>query len=135
MTFSKYTGIIGRSGSTTVAKWDVSIDTADNSSDTIDVVSDAVTGSYIVKVINKSEVSSTYSISLSNVPADLEVSLDGGTYQTPINNVVTFNNAGTFVANDAVDTHTHVLTFNDPASSSNDGLYNISINVNLVQTH
>ena len=135
ITFSKYTGVISRSGPTSVAKWDVSIDTTDNASDTLTVVTDSTAASYIVKVVNKSEVSSDYSIVLSNVPTGLEVSLDSGVSKTPINNEIVFSNAGSFVASDATNTHRHVLTFNDPNGNSNEGTHNIRIDINLEQTH
>ena len=131
---ARYSSSLSGFNSAEVAKFIVSLDTSDNVSDNLSLVSSVTTASYTLKVINTSNVSTAYYISLSNVPDGLEVMLDNsGTYLTPINNVITFNNVGSFSASDPNNTHTHVLTFNDPITTSNNGIYSIDINVNVEQ--
>ena len=135
---ARYSSSINRSSSKGVAKFDVSLDTSDNISDSLSLVSGVTTANYTLKVINSSEVSSGYSIVLSNVPAGLEVMLDNsGTYSTPTNNQIVFsgNNCTncSFTINDIGSTHTHILTFNDPSNTSNNGAYQINIDVNVEQ--
>ena len=134
---SKYTSSIAGTSRKDVAKFDVSISTSDNASDTLNMLSGTTEATYIVKVTSRSEVTSTYEIVLSNVPNGLQVSLDNGTYQTPVNSTVTFSGINcsgcSFDLNSNVTEHTHTLKFFDPLSSSNSGTNSINIDVEFSQ--
>lgn len=129
LTLSKYVGIIGKSGTATVAKWEVSTDTSDNTSDTLNMIIGNTQESYIIKITSTSDVKAIYSITLSNLPSGLEVMLDNGNYQTQVNNTITFNNVGYINANDTTRTKTHTLTFNVPIGTSSIDASNIDIDV------
>lgn len=129
VTLSKYVGTISDSGTKTIAKWEVSTDTSDNESDTLDMVVGNTTQSYTLKVTSTSETKAIYSIVLSNVPNEIQVKLDNGTYQTPTNNVINFNNVGYINANAETRTITHTLTFNVPIDSNTINANEINIDV------
>ena len=61
--------------------------------------------------------------------------IDDATYQTPTNNKITFDNIGSFNANDENNEHTHTLTFNAPLDSNIVGESNINIDVIFVQVN
>ncbi len=130
---AKYTSLLSASNSAGVAKWNVTYDTSDNASNTLNLVSGNVTQNYIIKVTSASEVAANYSIVLSGVPSEMEVKIDGGSYQTPISNRIEFTNAGSFTGSDIRSTHTHTLTFNAPLESDIVATSNIGININFVQ--
>ena len=126
---AKYNSSIGISGERSVSIWNVNIDTSDNGSDNLNIVSGNLSASYIIKVSSLSEVSTTYSIILTNVPNGLEVKLDNGSYQTVVNNTVQFNDVDMFLVSGNISEYTHVLSFNDPLNTSNSGLSSIDIDV------
>ena len=134
---SKYVSAINGVASTDVGKFDVSIITSDNASDTLSMLSGTTEATYIVKVTSNSEVATSYEIILSNVPDGLQVSLDNGLYQTPVNSTITFagNNCSNciFSSNSLTTEHTHTLKFFDPLSSSNAGVNSINIDVEFTQ--
>lgn len=92
ITLSKYTGTVSGSGNSNIAKWNVSLDTSDNESDTLSVTAGTTNPSYTLKLTSQSETKAAYSIILSNLPNGLQVKLDEGEYQTQSNNTITFNN-------------------------------------------
>ena len=93
------------------------------------------TQSYILKVTSTSEVKAIYSIALSNLPNEVQVKLDNGTYQTPTSNVITFNNVGYINANAETRTITHTLTFNVPIDSNTISANEINIDVTFNQAN
>ena len=127
-----YVSSIQGNTTTSIANWNVSIDTTNNAGDTIGVNS-GVAASYLIDVISDSGVAVNYSIVLSNVPDDLEVKLDSGSYVTPTNNEIIFSGASLAFSAGSSATHTHTLTFNDPISSANDGSYSVDIDVIFIQ--
>lgn len=131
ITLSKYVGTVSESGIVTVAKWEVSTDTTDNTSDTLNMIIGNTQESYILKITSTSEVKATYSIVLSSLPSDVEVKLDNGTYENPINNTITFSDIGYINANASSNdrTITHILTFNVPIGSSSINASEINIDV------
>lgn len=134
ITFSKYVGVISGSKSTaTVAKWDVSVDTTDNASDTLELVSGNMGNTYCLKITSLSETVAKYSIVLSDLPDDLEVQLDGGVVTTPEDGMITFEDVGVINANARVRTITHYLDFFAPLDSDLEGLNEINIDVTFVQ--
>lgn len=130
---AKYTSSLNGSDSASVAKWNVSYNTNSTSGDVLNLVSGNVTSSYTINVTSTSEVSANYSIILSNVPSEMEVKLDNGTYRTPTNNKIEFTNAGSFVGTDINRTFTHVLTFNAPLDADIASTSTIGININFDQ--
>lgn len=116
---AKYTSTINGNHNVDIAKWEVSYDTNDNASDTLNLVSGNVTQDYIIKVISTSEVSAKYSIELSNLPNDIRASLDNGNDKTPINNKIVFNNVGTINASAQDNIKEHVITFSSVLGNSN----------------
>lgn len=130
---ARYSSLVSGTNSGSVAKWQVSYDTSDNASDTINLISGNGTSSYIIKVTSVSEVAANYSIILSNVPSEMEVKIDNGVYETPINNRIEFNNAGSFSGNNMNATFTHTLTFNAPLESNIASTTNIGVNIEFSQ--
>ena len=129
LTFSKYIGKSTGNGTTTIAKWEVSLDTSDNTSDTLNIVNGNTIQNYILKIISTSDVKAQYSIVLSNLPNQLEVKLDNGNYQIPTNNTITFTNVGYINANAQNRTATHTLTFNVPLNANTIEASEINIDV------
>ena len=76
-TFASYRSNIITSGETDVAKWELLVDGDRNS---IDLVPGGSSVSYILSVTSKSEVSSTYSIIIDNLPNGVQIALDEGDY-------------------------------------------------------
>ena len=127
---SKYTGRAASNGVATVAKWDVKIDNT-LTSNNISIVGGTSTQNYTLSVTSESEVACTYSIVLSNVPNDVSVSIDGGTAKKASNNRITFENVGSFSANDIELMHEHTLTFSAPinVNAVTDNPINIDVKV------
>lgn len=130
---ARYSSLVSGTNFGSVAKWQVSYDTSDNASDTINLISGNGTSSYIIKVTSVSEVAANYSIILSNVPSEMEVKIDNGVYETPINNRIEFNNVGSFSGNNMNTTFTHTLTFNAPLESNIASTTNIGVNIEFSQ--
>ena len=126
---AKYKSKINSNNNVTIAKWNVSTNVTDNTNNNLSIISENSKPSYIVKVNSTSEVATSYSIILSNVPTGLEVKIDNNDYQKPDHNTITFNDVGTFAANDETTTHNHILTFNDPLTTNNIGDSVINIDV------
>ena len=61
------------------------------------------------------------------------VSLDGGTYQTPVNNEITFTNVGIFNVTDEIREKENILYFKAPIDSDIPNTNEIDIDVKLVQ--
>ena len=137
ITLSKYVGTTSGSTTTTIAKWEVSTDTTDNTSDTLNIVigNDNTNPSYILKITSTSDVKAIYSIVLSNVPSNVQVKLENSstypTYQTPTDNTITFSDVGYINANANVSnrTITHTLTFKVPIDTSTISANQINIDV------
>lgn len=130
---AKYTSNISSSHNTNIAKWEVSYDTSDNSSDTLELVSGNNTQNYILKVTSTSEVSASYSIRLSSVPSEMRVKIDNGEYKVPTNNTIEFNNVGSFTGSDLNATFTHTLTFEAPLEANISNTNDININMTFTQ--
>lgn len=130
---AKYTSFFNGLASSNVAKWNVTYDTSDNISDTLNLVSGNGTKDYIIKVTSASEVAVNYSIILSNVPSEMEVKIDNEAYKTPVNNCIEFTNVGLFSGNNVNTTFTHTLTFNAPLESNIAATTNVGINIKFEQ--
>lgn len=132
ITLSKYVGIINKPSTIAIAKWDVSLDTSDNTSNTLNMtIGDTNTNpSYILKITSISDTKASYSIVLSALPDGLEVKLDDGNYQQQENNTITFENVGYINVDDDTKTKVHTLTFYVPIDS--DTIIDSEFNVDVV---
>lgn len=126
-TFSSYKSNVISSGETDVAKWELLVD-SDQSS--IDLVPGGASGSYILDVTSKSEVSSSYSIEISNIPEGVQISLDEGTYKDPISGIVTFTDCGHFNSTSSSIVNEHRITFK--ATSSASVISNRELNIDII---
>ena len=129
--FSKYAGTSAGNGNINVAKWEVSADNS-ISSKNISLIAGSDPQEYKIKVTGKSEVSSKYSIVISNVPNNVKISLDGGAQKLPEDNEISFSNAGQFEANDTNFTHEHTLNFY--ALVEADQVQNRQLSLNIIFT-
>lgn len=111
-----------------LSEWSVSlIDTDDNTA--LTVVSETVNATYSIRVRSLSEVDVGYNITVTNLPSGVEVALDSGEFQTPVNNTVTFT-GGTILYSDNNKTKTHTLTFR--AVSGATVVYNQAVTINVL---
>ena len=132
-TFSRYQSDGVSNASAGVAKWEVSVNQT-SASNTLNIVSgDNVAQSYKIKVESNSDVTVSYNIILSNLPDEIMVSLDGGTYQTPVNNEITFTNVGIFAVSDTTKEREHILYFKAPIDSDIPSTNEIDVDVKLIQ--
>lgn len=140
---AKYSSSISSSsGSKKVAKWTVSYVDSENSSKNLNLVlgdennfsETYVPPTYVLKLISTSEVSTGYIISLSNVPDAMQVKIDDGIFQSPVNNIIVFENENYKInASDNDKEKTHALTFYVPLNSSIDSVNNINIDIKFEQ--
>lgn len=133
ITLSKYTSTSSGSGSMKIAKWDVTLNTSSNASDNINLITGNNVISYTVKVKSLSDVKVGYTIIISNVPNDIKIKLDSGTYQSPIDNKVTFSNVGVINANAQTSEVSHILTFTAPLGAATISSKSINIDVTFTQ--
>ena len=126
---AKYKSKINSHDKVSIAKWNVSTNITNNTNNNLSIISENNKRSYVVTVNSQSEVATTYSIILSNVPTGLEVKIDNKDYKTPDNNIIKFDNIGSFTPSNETATHNHTLTFNDPLTTNNIGDSVIKIDV------
>ncbi len=121
---AKMIGVIDTTGANMqVAKWDVQVVGA---SGAVNMVAGGATQSYAVTVTNNSDVSSTYAIKVSNIPAGVKVGLASGPLQEPNDGAVIFTNTGGalgFEAPNNTRNHTLVLQadLDDAVATSENG--------------
>ena len=128
--FAAYKGEIISSGSTDIAKWEVL--TLNTGEPTIDLSPGGSAASYLLRITSTSHVVAGYDITISNLPDSVRVSLDNGSYVTPVNNTVTFSDVDHIDATDNT-VKEHTISFratNDSTAVSN---REISIDVKFVQ--
>ena len=122
--------------SISTSSWNVSLNQA-NISPNVTATIGAVNGStYTLKLVNDSEVNVSYSITISNIPSNVDVMIDGGSYLTPSNNgTVTIPNAGTINYTGSSVEVTRTLTFraNNGASLVNNQQVTIDVDFKQVQ--
>lgn len=132
-TFSRYQSNSSNTSSAGVAKWDVSVNQL-SASNVLGIVSgDEVAQSYRLKVESESDVTVSYNITLSNLPAGIMVSLDGDTFQAPVNNEIVYTNVGIFNVSDSTKEREHILYFKVPIDSNVPSTNEIDVDVTLVQ--
>ena len=98
------------SKSLTTAAWSVSLNQT-GISNNVSIVSGVDTQDFTLKVRSNSEVDAKYAIVIGNIPTGVEISLDGGNYETPSSGTITFTNAGTIFYSSNNKENTHTLTF------------------------
>ena len=126
-TISKFNNNVSKIGNIPVAKWNVS---AVLPNGTLNIIAGNGSVNYNVSVTSISEVANSYSVVVSNLPNDVEVSIDGGSYLSPVSNRIEFANAGSFNANDVNTTNNHVLSFRSPITATE--ISNRSIDVDVI---
>ena len=125
-TFASYRSNIITSGETDAAKWELLVEGDRNS---IDLVPGGSSVSYILSVTSKSEVSSTYSIIIDNLPNGVQIALDEGDYVDPVDGIITFTDCGRFNATDSFINNEHRITFRATSSSGN--VFNRELNIDI----
>lgn len=107
-------------GTMSIAGWSVDVTSADSGSITLDAGSNSQT--YSLTVTNNSEVASSYSIKVSNVPAGVKVGLDitsASDMVTPTGGEATFTNTGGDLGFEVPNnTRAHVLTLAAEATAN-----------------
>ena len=132
-TFSRYQSNSANTSSAGVAKWDVSVNQL-SSTNVLGIVSgDEVAQSYRLKVESDSDVTVSYNITLSNLPDEIMVSLDGDAYQTPVDNEIVYSNVGIFNVTDQTKEKEHILYFKVPIDSDVPSTNEIDVDVTLTQ--
>lgn len=119
-------------GTIIAADWDVSLNQTgiDNR---LEVIPGLLNSSYTVKVNSHSEVDVVYNIIVSNIPNNVQVKLDNGTFQTPTSGTVTFSNAGNIAFSDSSREKTHTLTFGATSNAVPSANNSINIDVEIRQ--
>ncbi len=132
-TVAKHVGETEKAGTISVAKWDVSL-VGENSQTlpTITIGDSSTYQIYNLRVMSESEVALNYSLKISNVPSDLIVEIDNVEY-IPINNEISINNLGSFVANDPETTKIHQMKFIVPIDSETIDAQKLDIDVTFTQ--
>lgn len=108
--FALYKVNANATGELISANWNVSLN-QDGVNNYLSVIPGSHNASYNLNVTSNSKVDVVYTVIISNLPAGVEVSFDGGSFVSQINNTVTFTDIGTILYSDSVKTKTHVLTF------------------------
>ena len=128
-------GILKSSGQTTkavpTAIWSVSRNHS-SSSDSLDLIKGQGGDDYTLTVESASEVDVTYSVIISDLPAGVEVDLDGVTYPQS-NNVIRIDDIDIIYYSDQDKTRTHTLTFRATNSATVVSDQEIDIDVEFSQ--
>ena len=131
--FSKYIGFITDEKIANIAGWDVSIDDSKNQLDEITLIAGNTQYDYVLAIQSTSEVATTYSIHLKNLPDNINISLDGSAPIKPANNKVTFLGVGSFNANEQNKEKTHSITFSAPLGFQTINNQKIDVEVTFTQ--
>ena len=129
-TFSKLNANITRTGTLSVAKWDVSSTIPNN---TINLIAGNNIENYTLTVTSESETASNYSITITDLPDNVQVALDNNTFLSPTSGSVTFNNVGTFDANAQNTSHNHTLKIKALLEADAQTDETIDVNVEFTQ--
>lgn len=123
-------------GSVNAATWSVALNQTGISGSVTATAGDANGSTYLLKVVSNSEVDVDYSITISNIPSDVVVSLNNynnGAFQTPTNGTVTFTNAGTINYTGSSEEVTRTLTFKAASGAATVNNQTVTINVDFKQ--
>lgn len=132
-TFSKYIGFITDENTANIAGWGVSVDDSKNQRDEITLVAGNTKYDYVLSIQSTSEVATTYSIKIKNLPANIDIALDGSDFIKPTNNQVTFLGVGSFNANEINKIINHTITFSAPLGFQTINDQKIDIEVTFTQ--
>ena len=138
VSLAKYVSSFDTETEAIIAKWDVSLDTDSNESDTLDLtIGSDNNPSYNLKITSVSEIKTSYSIVISDLPTGAKVKLDERDYVPSENGVVTFDNVGYINAdaNDENKTKSHNLKFNLPIGTETIDGDEVNIDVIFNQTN
>ena len=130
-TFSKYSGRVNGNGELSVAKWDISLASENNS---ISLMGGGSSVNYNLNVTSNSDVGIDYYVTISNIPNGVILTVDGRDPIT-INGDVDLGKVGTIYANDETKTKTHVLNFKAPLGIGEVSNKDILVNVKFIQTN
>lgn len=133
-TFTKCVGLLNKSASASIAKWDVSVDS--NDSTNFDIVSGNTSEGLenqtcSISITSNSEVGVNYNIIMSNIPTGVQVIFENNIYNET-NNIVTINNAGSIDAGDN-SVHYHSLTFIAPSGTAAVSNNEVTIDIDFIQ--
>ncbi len=130
-TFAKFREAINSSSSdVTIAKWNVQ--TSNDENKNVSVIAGEDGSTFTVRVKSESEVASTYSIVVSNIPANVEVKLDDGTKESSETGTLTFDDIRTISVGDTT-TYEHTLTFSTSLSSEEISNQEVTVDVIFTQ--
>ena len=108
--FAVYRVATNSSGDLISANWSVSLN-QQGVNNYLSVIPDSYNAGYTLNVTSNSKVDVVYTVIISNLPAGIEVSFDGGSFRSQSNNTITFTDIGSILYSDSVKTKTHTLTF------------------------
>ena len=108
--FAIYRVNVNASGELISASWNVSLN-QQGVNNYLSVIPDSYNAGYTLNVTSNSKVDVVYTVIISNLPAGIEVSFDGGSFRSQSNNTITFTDIGSILYSDSVKTKTHTLTF------------------------
>ena len=133
VTLSKYSSKVKTNAEIEVAKWDVSLLDTEESQD-INIVSGNTEANYKLTVTSASDVATTYTIVLSNLPDGILVKLDDlKDFKTAVDGKIEFTNAGSFSADDKNKFKEHILTFSAPLGTVEVANNEVSLKVIFTQ--
>lgn len=93
-----------------MASWSVQLN-QNGVDDELILIPDVLNASYTLNITGLSDVDISYAIVVSGLSSGVEVKLDSGSFQTQVNNSVTFTNAGSILYSDNNKNRTHTITF------------------------
>ena len=128
-TYALYKSIGLGNANVTAARWNVSLI---GNNDDIELTSGNSEQDYLLTVKNESDVSVSYVIKVTNLPDDMKVKLDTGTYQQEINNEVVFDDERELLITGATQRN-HILTFTTPLDADEINNQKIKIDVEFKQ--
>lgn len=131
ITYSRYIESDSGSARSALAKWDVSIIEDTNGLEL--VARNTSSTSYTLKVTSTSEVACDYTIAISEIPANVTLTIDGIPYTPDEYGVVIKENLGGFNVNSSSQTNTHILTFSSNSSLTATGNITMDLQVDIKQ--
>ncbi|MBR3660771.1 MAG: hypothetical protein IKN63_02590 [Bacilli bacterium] len=129
-TYAIFRELADSDGELVSAEWAVTLEQT-GISNNVTVVPGISTGTFTLNVKSLSKVDVVYDIVITDLPAEVDVSIDGVNYPTVSNGSVTFTNAGTILASSQNKINSHTLTFRGTNGSlyENNSLINQVVNV------
>ncbi len=130
-TLAKYTGLLNKNDSISVAKWNVDVVGEDNKTlPTMTIGKSSTYQDYNLSVTSTSEIAINYSVIISNVPSGVEVQVDDDIIYKERYNSIIIENLGFFDAEDTNKTHNHKFTLIVPLGI--DAIDNETISIDVI---